>query len=151
MRCARTAVWIAVPCFFKRSTKRVNQPESCMTSNGPDSAICRKLSNDVRGVKITPNPTGEEPKLLMASFGPDPEPTPVGKTPTWPPLQAAVGLITFISISVSSTRRSKAMPASSKRWQSAALMPVATGTSVRMPTLPGSMAQKFSASPLSEA
>jgi len=41
-----------------------------------------------------------------------------------------------MSISVSSTLRSKAMPLSSNRWQSAIRMPVLSGASRRMATLP---------------
>ena len=56
-----------------------------------------------------------------------------------------------MSISVSSTLRSKARPFSSNRWQSAKRMPVLSGASRRMAALPGSVAQKFSSTPSAAA
>lgn len=54
---------------------------------------------------------------------------------------AAAGSKSAMSMSVISTRRSKAVPFSSKRWQSTARMPVLIGSSARIASVPGSMAQ----------
>ena len=65
--------------------------------------------------------------------------------------QTASAFNSPILTSPSSSRRSRAIPWASKRWQSAALRPTGTVSSVRIAALPGSMAQKFSPSPLTAA